>query len=64
MALVTGATPKTVGAYYHVAYDRVLAPPTIDTGNGVLEGTCTPNTPNGTTTEFEEGVDFDPQLSG
>jgi hypothetical protein len=34
MALVTGGTPKTVGAYYDVAYDRVLAPPTIDTGNG------------------------------
>src|SRR3984893_11133620 len=59
MALVTGATPKTVGAYYDVAYDRVLAPPAADTGNGVFAGTCTPNTPNGTTTEFEEGVDFD-----
>jgi predicted AlkP superfamily pyrophosphatase or phosphodiesterase len=29
MALVTGGTPKTVGAYYDVAYDRVLAPPSI-----------------------------------
>ena len=38
MALVTGGTPKTVGAFYDVAYDRVLAPPTIDTGNG-LPGT-------------------------
>ena len=59
MALVTGATPKTVGAYYDVAYDRVLAPPAADTGNGVFAGSCTPNKPNGTTTEFEEGVDFD-----
>lgn len=59
MALVTGATPKTHGAFYDVAYDRLLAPPTIDTGNGVFAGTCTANTPNGTTTEFEEGVDFD-----
>ncbi len=25
MALVTGGTPKTVGAFYDVAYDRVLA---------------------------------------
>src|SRR5207244_1965738 len=33
MALVTGGTPKTVGAYYDVTYDRVLAPPLIDTGN-------------------------------
>src|SRR3984893_1712168 len=35
MALVTGGTPRTVGAFYDVAYDRVLAPPTIDTGNGL-----------------------------
>ncbi|MCU1334981.1 MAG: type phosphodiesterase/nucleotide pyrophosphatase [Bryobacterales bacterium] len=59
MALVTGGTPRTVGAFYDVAYDRVLAPPTIDTGNGVFSGNCVKNTPNGTTTEFEEGVDFD-----
>jgi len=59
MALVTGASPKTVGAFYDVAYDRVLAPPTITTGNGVAGGTCSANTPNGTTTEFEEGVEID-----
>src|SRR5690348_346073 len=46
MALVTGGTPKTVGAFYDVAYDRVLAPPTIATGNGLPGGTCTPNTIN------------------
>ncbi len=33
MALVTGGTPKTVGAFYDVAYDRVLAPPARTTGN-------------------------------
>ena len=27
MALVAGGTPGTVGAFYDVAYDRVLAPP-------------------------------------
>jgi len=59
MALVTGGTPKTVGAYYDVAYDRVLAPPQIDTGNGLLHGPCTTGTPNGTRTEYEEGVDVD-----
>src|SRR5580765_5261045 len=59
MALVTGATPKTVGAFYDVAYDRVLAPPTNTTGNGVFGGNCTPGVANGTTTEYEEGVDFD-----
>ena len=42
MALVTGGTPKTVGAYYDVAYDRVLAPPMIDTGNGLVHGPCVP----------------------
>jgi hypothetical protein len=62
MALVTGGTPKTVGAYYDVAYDRVLAPPQTTTGNGVAGGTCTPNQPNGTTTEYEEGVDFNQSL--
>src|SRR5437868_3562117 len=57
MALVTGGTPKTVGAYYDVAYDRVLAPPMSATGNGLLGGKCTPGQPNGTRTEYEEGVD-------
>ena len=52
MALVTGGTPKTVGAYYDVAYDRVLAPPMIDTGNGLLHGPCVPGIPNGTRTEY------------
>jgi hypothetical protein len=55
-ALVTGGTPRLTGVYYDVAYDRVLAPPLNDTGNGVFSGTCTANTPNGTTTEYEEGV--------
>jgi len=58
MALVTGGTPRTVGAFYDVAYDRVLAPPTIATGNGLPGGTCTPNRNNGTQTEVEEGVEF------
>jgi hypothetical protein len=59
MAIVTGGTPKTVGAYYDVAYDRVLAPPTIDTGNGLVHGPCIAGMVNGTRTEYEEGVDFD-----
>lgn len=59
MAIVTGGTPRLVGAYYDVAYDRVLAPPLNTTGNGNLAGPCVPNTPNGTTTEYEEGVDID-----
>jgi hypothetical protein len=65
MALVTGGTPKTVGAFYDVAYDRVLAPPLHDTGNGVFGGMCKAGVANGTTTEYEEGVDIDQsKLSG
>jgi hypothetical protein len=59
MAIVTGGSPKTVGVYYDVAYDRVLAPPRNTTGNGLLGGTCTPNVNNGTSTEYEEGIDID-----
>jgi hypothetical protein len=57
MALVTGGSPRTYGAFYDVAYDRVLAPPTTTTGNGLAGGSCTVNVPNGTTTEYEEGID-------
>src|SRR6516162_1502505 len=77
-ALVTGGTPRSTGIYYDVAYDRVLAPPKRTTGNGVIGSLdaqalgvhgvpqCIPNgVPVGTTTEYEEGVDFDQnQLNG
>jgi len=59
MALVTGGSAKTHGVYYDVAYDRVLAPPLHDTGNGVFSGPCNLGVANGTTTEYEEGVDID-----
>jgi len=59
MAIVTGGSPRSVGAYYDVAYDRVLAPPAVDTGNGLSAGPCTKNQNNGTRTEYEEGVDID-----
>ena len=72
MALVTGGSPKTVGAYYDVAYDRVLAPPLQTTGNG-LPGTsdpankpalapCVPNQIYGTQTEYEEGDEINQLL--
>lgn len=38
MALMTGGTPRVVGAFYDDAYDRVLAPPTVATGNSLLGG--------------------------
>ena len=62
MALVTGGTPRTVGAFYDVAYDRVLAPPKIATGNGLPGGDCHPGVPNGTQTEYEEGVEINQSL--
>jgi Type I phosphodiesterase / nucleotide pyrophosphatase len=62
MALVSGGSPRTVGAFYDVAYDRVLAPPAKTTGNGVAGGSCTPNVPNGTRTEYEEGIDINQDL--
>jgi hypothetical protein len=65
MAIVSGGSPRTVGAFYDVAYDRVLAPPTVATGNGLPGGTCTPNSINGTQTEYEEGNEIDQsQLNG
>ena len=65
MALVTGGTPRTVGAFYDVAYDRVLAPPKKTTGNGLpgedlgSQYQCKEGQINGTQTEVEEGVEID-----
>jgi hypothetical protein len=68
MAIVSGGSPRTVGAFYDVAYDRSLDPPATTTGNGVAgsPGACTPGAaPTGTTTEYEEGIDLDKtQLNG
>jgi hypothetical protein len=62
MALVTGGSPRTVGAFYDVAYDRSLAPPAKTTGDGVAGAPdlCKAGTaPTGSTTEFDEGIDYD-----
>jgi hypothetical protein len=59
MAIVTGGSPRTFGAFYDVAYDRSLAPPAKATGNGLAAGDCTDHVFNGTTTEYEEGIDKD-----
>src|SRR5215467_4581911 len=65
MSIVSGGSPRTVGAFYDVAYDRVLAPPKVATGNGLPGGTCSFNTIIGTQTEYEEGNEFDEtQLNG
>ncbi|HEX3524630.1 MAG TPA: alkaline phosphatase family protein [Stellaceae bacterium] len=65
MALVSGGSPRTVGAFYDVAYDRSLDPPATTTGNGVFgaPGLCTSGAPPmGTRTEFDEGIDIDQTL--
>jgi hypothetical protein len=59
MTLMTGATPRTMGVYYDVAYDRTLSPPSVTTGNGNAAGACTPGVITGYTTEFDEGIDID-----
>jgi hypothetical protein len=58
MALMTGGSPRSVGAFYDDAYDRSLAPPEKTTGDGLASGPCVPyGTPSGTTTEYDEGID-------
>jgi hypothetical protein len=47
-----------MGVFYDVSYDRVLAPPIKTTGNGLKGGPCTAGRPNGTSTEYEEGIDI------
>ena len=71
MAIVSGGSPRSVGAFYDVAFDRSLAPPAKTTGNGVAAGPCPPVSATaglpyaGTTTEYEEGIDIDQtQLNG
>lgn len=60
MTIMTGATPKTMGVYYDVSYDRSLDAPAQTTGNGLAAGPCIPyGVATGTTTEYEEGIDID-----
>src|SRR6202022_241034 len=60
MAIVSGGSPRTVGAFYDVAYDRSLDPPLKTTGNGVAAGNCASGAPpTATPTEYEEGIDID-----
>lgn len=60
MTIVSGATPRTLGVYYDVAYDRSLDGPQVQTGNGNGPGPCTLGAaPTGFTTEYEEDLDID-----
>ena len=59
-ALISGATPKTSGLYYDVAYDRSLDAPRVTTNSGLAAGPCTPyGVPAGTTTDNTQGIDYD-----
>ncbi len=58
MSIMTGGTPRTMGVNYDVAYDRALNPPAMTSSNGNPGATCTPGTPVGTTTEYDEGIDM------
>jgi Type I phosphodiesterase / nucleotide pyrophosphatase len=61
MALVTGGSPRSVGAFYDDAYDRSLDPPAATTGDGLAgsPGACVPfSVATGTTTEYDEGIDL------
>ena len=63
MALVSGGSPRSVGAFYDDAYDRSLAPPAQTTGDDLAAGPCVPyGVPTGTTTEYDEGVDINQSL--
>jgi hypothetical protein len=63
MALMTGGSPRTVGAFYDVSYDRSLDAPLQTTGNGLAGGPCAAyGTPTGTTTEYDEGIDLNQTL--
>jgi len=63
MNIVSGATPRLMGVYYDVAYDRSLDGPATTTGNGNPAAPCDPTAPpTGYTTEYEEGLDIDQTL--
>jgi hypothetical protein len=63
MNIVSGATPRLMGVYYDVAYDRSLDGPALTTGNGNPAAPCDPSKPpTGYTTEYEEGLDKDQTL--
>ncbi len=63
MTIVSGATPRTMGVYYDVSYDRSLDGPAVTTGNGNQAAPCVAGAPpTGYTTEYEEGIDINQTL--
>jgi hypothetical protein len=56
-AIVTGASPRTTGAFYDVSYSRALSPPAQTTPYGIPGGAC-PGTV-GTQIGYDEEIDID-----
>ncbi len=56
-ALVTGATPRSTGAFYDVSYDRSLSPPATTTPYGITGGADLCPKVVGTQVGFDEEVD-------
>ena len=57
--LVTGATPRSTGAFYDVSYDRSLSPPAKTTPYGIVGGKNLCPSVVGTQVGFDEEIDID-----
>ncbi len=57
--LVTGASPRTTGAFYDVSYDRALSPPAVTTPYGIVGGPTLCPSVVGTQIGFDEEIDVD-----
>ena len=55
--LVTGATPRSTGAFYDVSYDRSLSPPYETTPYGIIGGPTLCPSVIGTQVGFDEEID-------
>jgi hypothetical protein len=58
-ALVTGASPRSTGAFYDVSYDRNLSPPAKTTPYGIPGGASLCPSVVGTQIGFDEQIDAD-----
>jgi hypothetical protein len=58
-ALVTGASPRSTGAFYDVSYDRSLSPPAKTTPYGIQGGPALCPSVVGTQIGFDEEIDID-----
>lgn len=59
MTIMSGATPRLMGVYYDVAYDRSLDGPAAATAYGNGPGPCMAGkAPTGFTSEYDEGIDL------